>query len=467
MKLLSADAFRAAAKGGDAHPEGTVFRYAAGDPVTVEGAQRTKRFVFSDATVDHSGDTIDPKGWDLAVFNRNPVALFSHMSWDPPIGRASNVKVVGAELVGEIEFAPPETYDFADTIFRLVDGGYLKAVSVGFMPKEWSWSSDKDRPYGIDFTKQTLLEISVCPVPCNPNALGEARSLGVDIRPLAEWAEKVLDSGDTVFLPRHELEGLRAQSKEAGPRRYYLQADRAVSPDLAKTARDAMRRWEADPSATLVLPKGLTLRAAEEWTCGAARDLPIDEEGDWDGPAAEASIFDHAGGDEFDPAIARKGFLAYDAGAPKLRGSYKLPFARVVGGELKAAASGIHAAAARLPQTDIPDAVKESAKAVLDHYEAAIADAKTAPILIVAAKSGRRISAATRATLEEAMGHHAETAKCIKALMDGDEEPDGEPEEEPVEEPNDDEERRLAALSPEERRLEEVAAIRADLPAID
>jgi hypothetical protein len=65
--------------------------------------------VFSDATVDHAGDSIDPKGWDLGVFKRNPVALFSHMSWEPPIGRASNVAVEDGKLVGDIEFADAES----------------------------------------------------------------------------------------------------------------------------------------------------------------------------------------------------------------------------------------------------------------------------------------------------------------------------------------------------------------------
>ena len=86
MKLLSADQFRDAAKDG-AQPEGTVFRFATGDPQNVEGATRTKRFVFSDATVDHAGDSIDPKGWDLGVFRSNPVALWSHDSFSPPIGK--------------------------------------------------------------------------------------------------------------------------------------------------------------------------------------------------------------------------------------------------------------------------------------------------------------------------------------------------------------------------------------------
>lgn len=470
MKLLSADDFRAEAKEGH-RPEGTVFRFAATEPQTVGAASaRTKRFVFSDATVDHSNDSIDPKGWNLGVFNRNPVALFSHMSWDPPIGKAHNVGVQVDKLVGDIEFASADVYDFADTVYRLVDGGFLKAVSVGFVPEEWAFSSDKDRPYGIDFKKQTLLEISVCPVPCNPNALSEARSLGVDTRPLVQWAERVLDTGDVMFLPRSELETLRRQAKE--------------------TPRMGRR----------------STKAAEDWKCGAARDLPLDEEGAWDGPAAEASIFAHAGGDDFDPAEARKGFLAYDASAPKLRGSYRLPFADVADGKLTAKASGIRSAASRLPQTDIPDDVKTSARAVLDHYEAQMKKSKAAGDgtdsaggALVAApvgncgmakdeecgmkdpqmcsihftppkafKTGRRVSAATRSKMEEAIAHHEAATKCLKDIMEADEpaEPDLD-DDGPTPSPTPAGPDEPVDLSPEERRLREARALKAKLRTED
>lgn len=110
--------------------------------------------------------------------------------------------------------------------------------------------------------------------------------------------------------------------------------------------------------------------ADEDWKVGASRTLPIDETDDeWDGPAAAAAIFDWAGGDDFDPKQARKGFLVYDAAAPKLRGSYKLPIARVVDGRLKVPKAAIRAAASRLSQTDIPGAVQTAAGEVLDHYK--------------------------------------------------------------------------------------------------
>lgn len=503
MKLLSDDDFRAAAKDGR-QTDGTLFKFATAEAQQVgEEAARTQRFVFSDATIDHAGDSIDPKGWDLAIFKRNPVALFSHMSWDPPIGRASNVAVQGGELAGDIEFASADVYEFADTIYRLVKGKYLNAVSVGFKPKEWVFTNDAKRPYGIDFKKQTLLEISVCAVPCNPNALGEARSAGIDTAPLREWAEKVLDSGDVVFLPRQDMEALRKQAG-APERKFYIATDQTLSPTMAKAIREAVRRWQDDPREVLILDQGVTLReltpvtrsADGDWSCGAARDLPIDEEGAWDGAAAEASIFEHAGGDDFDPAIARTGFLAYDASAPKLRGSYKLPFARVADGKLTAMASGIRAAASRLPDADVSDSVKTTARAVLDHYEAKLKDADKdlaalltrlkigvsadglAEIEAYAAKAGRRVSAATKAKLQEAMDHHAAATKCLMDLMGGDDDGDpdnpdqpdaaqtddvtlgGQPPGSVVPEPDKD-------LTPEQRRLKEVAALRADLPTND
>jgi uncharacterized protein len=105
-----------------------------------------------------------------------------------------------------------------------------------------------------------------------------------------------------------------------------------------------------------------------DFAVGAANDLPISTSDVWDGGAAARAIFGWAGGEDFDPARARRGFLAYDREAPELRGSYKLPFARPVGGILTAIAGGLRAAASRLPQADMPQGVKDRARSVLDGY---------------------------------------------------------------------------------------------------
>jgi hypothetical protein len=105
--------------------------------------------------------------------------------------------------------------------------------------------------------------------------------------------------------------------------------------------------------------------------CGASRDLPLDKSSAWDGSAAKASVFEWAGWpDHPDIGKAAKAFLCYDSSEGKLKGSYHLPFAKVVDGTLTAVAAGIRAAASRLPQTDgLSDSVKASARAVIDAYE--------------------------------------------------------------------------------------------------
>ncbi len=106
------------------------------------------------------------------------------------------------------------------------------------------------------------------------------------------------------------------------------------------------------------------------WVIGADRELQIDETRDWDGAAAAERVFALAGfdGENPDPSIARRAFLVYDAAAPELRGSYKLGFADVIGGELVAVRAGLNAAASRLPQTDIPQDVMDRARSILDYY---------------------------------------------------------------------------------------------------
>lgn len=228
-KLISVEQFRKDARA-KRNPSGAVFRVSSFTPKSLDDGSRTIRFCFSDGNVDRMGDTIDPAGWDLTDFNRNPVSLWAHDSSQPPIGRASNVGVEGQRLMGDIEFAPPETYAFADTIYRLTLGNFLNAVSVGFIPLDYEWSKDDDREWGIDFLKQTLLEISVCPVPANPNALGDARAKGIDTRPLVEWAEKALDEGGKIIITRSELERLRKAAKEP-PMARRTPATRRRTPD--------------------------------------------------------------------------------------------------------------------------------------------------------------------------------------------------------------------------------------------
>jgi hypothetical protein len=107
-----------------------------------------------------------------------------------------------------------------------------------------------------------------------------------------------------------------------------------------------------------------------DWTCAASDSLPLDKESAWDGAAAQDSVFSAYGWpDNPKPDQAKRAFLCYDSSAADLKGSYSLPFAAVKEGKLTALASGLRAAASRLPQKDgLPDDVRAQARAVLDTY---------------------------------------------------------------------------------------------------
>jgi HK97 family phage prohead protease len=143
---------------------------------------RTLRFTISSAAVDRDLDSVAVAGWQLDNFARNPVVLWAHRADEPPIGKAIDFGRDDNRLFSAVQFLPSEGYgaasDVAEMIYKMVADGYLSATSVGFRPIKWDFSTDKDRGGddffpGIDFQEQELVELSIVPVPSNPDALIE------------------------------------------------------------------------------------------------------------------------------------------------------------------------------------------------------------------------------------------------------------------------------------------------------
>jgi len=155
--------------------------------------ERQYEFIASTADQDRDGEVIDVAGWDLKNFKKNPVIMFAHDYRTLPIGRATKIGVRDGKLVNSVEFPPEGTYEFADIVERLVSTGFLKTESVGFMPKKWE-DGDGEKAPRRTYTKQELLEISIVPVPSNPNALMNAVKEGVittkQLKQLTEPEEK-------------------------------------------------------------------------------------------------------------------------------------------------------------------------------------------------------------------------------------------------------------------------------------
>ena len=133
-------------------------------------------FILSDATPDRHGDVIDPGGWDLSNFARNPICLFNHNA-NMPIGTWAGLRVEKGALRGYLTLAPEGTSSRIDEVRKLVAASVLRSVSVGFKPIA-SEPRGQGLP-GIRFTKQELIETSLVSIPSNPAALAVARSLEI------------------------------------------------------------------------------------------------------------------------------------------------------------------------------------------------------------------------------------------------------------------------------------------------
>jgi hypothetical protein len=188
-------------------------------------------FVSSDATLDRYGEIISPEGWDLSTYQKNPVFQNSHQYGDI-------IHTLGKALITEVRtdaqrstLNPPRSYLFqriqfatdanpiARIAYPLYAHGYLRAVSVGFIPLRWQDNPDPLAPgvspasgagvspasaAGVSpgpspariYLHQELIEVSAVAIPANPSALALAIKSG---------AVPKSDLQDTADLIRHAL----------------------------------------------------------------------------------------------------------------------------------------------------------------------------------------------------------------------------------------------------------------------
>ena len=142
----------------------------AGSPVDAANIDAPRLLTIKAAvgTEDRKGDVIDPGGWELDGYLRNPVFLWAHDRSIPPIGQAKRVWFDEGALHAIVEFAPT---DFAREVAGLYVDGFMRGVSVGFLPLEVELREASDGRRGYLYRRQELLEISAVPVPMHTDAL--------------------------------------------------------------------------------------------------------------------------------------------------------------------------------------------------------------------------------------------------------------------------------------------------------
>jgi phage head maturation protease len=150
--------------------------------VGVSASSAVLDFIASTATLDRYHEVIEPAGWRLDSYRRNPVFQNAHNYGDVlfTLGKALSTdvrEVAGRQaLCQRIQFAT-EVNPVARIAYGLYKGGFLNAVSEGFIPLRWE---DGNRTNGTEGTnsgprrrylEQELLEVSAVAIPANPDAL--------------------------------------------------------------------------------------------------------------------------------------------------------------------------------------------------------------------------------------------------------------------------------------------------------
>ena len=149
---------------------------------SVDMTKRTLSMKGTDETKDRDGDIIRLSGWDLDNYKKNPVFLWAHNYGSVPLARALRVtrKKDPACMEFLLQFPTKGLYPFADMILDLYNEKIINASSVGFIPMKWNPIEDDNKdgnnrnPYGREYVRHELLELSGCAVPSNPSAVQNA-----------------------------------------------------------------------------------------------------------------------------------------------------------------------------------------------------------------------------------------------------------------------------------------------------
>lgn len=179
------------------HAGGNVRREFAVVPRVLSEAEGTIEFVASDETLDCYGEIVRVNGWRFTRFAKNAPFVNSHDYGDIRnlLGQVTDWRVEKGQLIETVKYIREEG-SLGAMAFKLVRDGFLRAVSVGFVPVRMAskWDGDQSAFLGqiselkLDsltaaklravYLEQEQIELSQCVIGANPNALAKAYKAG-------------------------------------------------------------------------------------------------------------------------------------------------------------------------------------------------------------------------------------------------------------------------------------------------
>lgn len=180
-----------------------VFKTFLPESVEVNNDQRKSVFTISSGSVDRDNDIVNPDGWDFAEYRKNPIILWAHDAKQLPLAKSAREWVVDGRVRSVAEFPEKGVHPFADQVFALVGGGFIRGTSVGFRPI----AAEPRQKGGYHYQRQELMEYSILPIPSNRDALREAKGAGLEVKGVIEWCKQAIEAGeDGIWLPREMVE---------------------------------------------------------------------------------------------------------------------------------------------------------------------------------------------------------------------------------------------------------------------
>ena len=230
--------------------------------------------VISTINADRDKDHVIPEGMDATAFMRAPVLMWSHGGSDRyaalPIGTVTSLNVTPGQGI-TAEWRWLENDPMANRVRNAWDQGIVRGTSIGFRPTKMEPNAEG----GVDHLAWELLELSVCPIPANPEAVRTLKALGLmdvqKIVPVTDQAEPVrwnvalsksFDVASQEFPPQSQEQALAAKYCECQVKALQHTEERVTSTRMGAFL-SALDEFLADGAVAVDDVRNLDYRGAE------------------------------------------------------------------------------------------------------------------------------------------------------------------------------------------------------------
>lgn len=175
--------------------------------------------VMSSNSVDRHGEIVDQKGMIIPKTTKSLTVFVDHEhTIEKTIGKVDvkNIEQKGGKTIGVIDFAIDES-PLAELTYKLMKGGYITDVSIGFIPQEYDKKRVKEED-GTEkevwrWTKWEIIELSVVGIGSNRDAMKKAfesgeltekdlQAMGIEKK---ESKEDALERAVDIFEKNHNI----------------------------------------------------------------------------------------------------------------------------------------------------------------------------------------------------------------------------------------------------------------------